>query len=283
MNFGTCPHCSRALVLPAPGVLPLHCPYCGQAIGGLRVDPEAAAPARPDHPRPRPSPVIADADAASATQATATAHAWDDAAATPVEPTPESSSPSSPEAGATTEAGSDPAPFPPIPDSIQPGFSRPSPPLGRGLHGAIICGLIVLLGLQWLLADRHTLAADAHWRSVLEPLCAVLRCELPPWREPTALRMLERRIAADPARPGVLRVHARFRNEARWAQAWPQLQLTLSDASGRRLGARSFAPADYLGTTPQAQALIGSGQDATIAFDVLEPAGEVVSFNFDFR
>lgn len=150
----------------------------------------------------------------------------------------------------------------------------------RGI--AIVAALAVLLVVQVLLADRAQLAADARWRPLVQGACAVLRCDVPAWREPAAFTLLQRDVRPNPAKRGVLHVAASFRNDAQWAQAWPTLVLTLSDADGRAVGFRAFTPAEYLGKAP-AQATIASGASATVALDVVEPGPGVVAFTFDFR
>ena len=168
-----------------------------------------------------------------------------------------------------------------------PTFLEPPPNDAAGARApwrgaAILAVLALLLFVQVLLADRATLAADARWRPLVQGACAVLRCEVPDWREPAALTLLQRDVRPAPGRPGVLHVDASFRNDAQWAQAWPTLLLTLSDADGRAVGFRAFAPAEYLGKAP-AQATLAAGASATVALDVVEPGPGVVAFTFDFR
>jgi hypothetical protein len=145
-----------------------------------------------------------------------------------------------------------------------------------------ITGLVLLLVLQLLLADRAQLAADARWRPWITSLCGVLHCAVPPWREAGAFTLLGRDVRPHPTIPGALRVTASFRNDARWPQPWPHLALTLSDVEGREAGARSFSAAEYLGAAPT-QPGLGSGQTATIAMDVIEPAPRIVAFTFEFH
>lgn len=142
--------------------------------------------------------------------------------------------------------------------------------------------LAVALVLQILLADRARLAADTRWRPVVSGLCGILGCSIPPWREPSAFTMLERDVRAYPATAGVLRVSATFRNDARWPQPWPTLLLTLSDVDGRMVGTRAFLPADYLDAASVAGQL-APGQRASVAFDVREPAPDIVAFTFEFK
>lgn len=148
-------------------------------------------------------------------------------------------------------------------------------------HWALVAGLALLLVLQSVLADRTRLAADAGHRPWVTALCGVLRCSLPAWREPTALTMTSREIRPLPGQAGVLQVQASIRNDARWAQAWPDLRLSLSDADGRVIGTGVFPPAQYLGENPGA-ALLEPGQSARIAFRVQEPAASTVAFTFEF-
>lgn len=148
---------------------------------------------------------------------------------------------------------------------------------------ATLGALAIALVLQVLLADRARLAGDAGWRPALATLCNVLGCSLPPWREPQAFAMLDRDVRPVPGAPGVLLAQATFRNEARWAQPWPVLMLTLKDADGRTLGARALRPAEYLPRDSAASATISPGQSAQVAIRVREPSANVVAFSFDFR
>ena len=69
--------------------------------------------------------------------------------------------------------------------------------------------------------DPEQLAASPELRPLLVSLCRSLHCTLPAWHEPAAITMLARDVIAQPDRPGVLRVQASFRNDARWPQPWP--------------------------------------------------------------
>lgn len=155
-------------------------------------------------------------------------------------------------------------------------------PGSRWKTHAAIAGLAVLLGLQLLLADRAQLAADARWRPLLSSLCGALHCSLPPWREPAAFVLLARDVRPHPTLANTLHVTATFRNDARWPQPWPRLRLTLSDVDGRPVAARDFNAREYLGAAPT-QNELASGQSATVAMDVREPAARSVAFDFELH
>ncbi|WP_228135941.1 DUF3426 domain-containing protein [Xanthomonas sp. NCPPB 1128] len=146
-----------------------------------------------------------------------------------------------------------------------------------------LLGLGLLLALQILIADRQRLGADPRWRPWVAGVCQVLRCSVPAWREPAAFTMLSREVRPLPGHAGTLQVQATFRNDARWAQAWPLLQLSLADTDGRTIGSRVLRPQEYLGRSRPDSATLAPGQSAQIAFQVREPAAETAAFSFDFH
>jgi len=186
----------------------------------------------------------------------------------PAEPEPVSAPPSPPQE----------------PSATAPSFTRApaAAPRAPRWHWGLVGGLVVLLVVQIMVADRANLAADAGSRPWVAGLCSVLRCSLPAWHEPTAFSMISRDVRPVPTQPGALQVQASFRNDARWAQAWPQLRLSLSDADGRVIGTAVFAPQDYLGPGGDAASVLEPGQSAQIAFRVREPAASTVAFTFEF-
>src|SRR5690606_32440804 len=185
-------------------------PAPGPAAPAWQGQPIPAAPAAPAStltpiPEPEPTPQ-AEADPAPESGPVA-------AGPTPPAPATEP---------APSGAGAEPA-VAAAPERPAPGFLRRGAANG-GLDRrlvAIAAGLALLLVVQLLLADRARLAADAGWRPVVATLCGVLRCSLPPWREPAAIVVEQRDVRPVPGRPGVLRVSATIRNDARWDQAWP--------------------------------------------------------------
>ena len=167
--------------------------------------------------------------------------------------------------------------------SRTPSFALRDAPAATRRRGEWLALAVLVLAFagQLFFGERAVLAANAQWRPLVVAACDVARCSLPPWREPTAFTMLARDVIAVPQHPGVLRVQASFRNDARWAQAWPALVLTLSDADNRTLGARRFLPRDYLGDAPSST-LLAPGQASQLAFDIVEPAPNVIAFDFRF-
>jgi hypothetical protein len=167
-----------------------------------------------------------------------------------------------------------------------PEFAAPKPPPATSRWQTIApWGIAVVLAatlaLQVLVADRVRLAADPAWRPRIVALCAALHCSVPEWREPAAFHVTAREVRPHPTAAGVLLVSATFRNDARFAQPWPRLQLALANPEGEALGLRRFKPAEYLGGAP-ASPRIGAVQSATIALAVVDPGKRAVGFDLAF-
>ena len=168
--------------------------------------------------------------------------------------------------------------------SRAPSFLREqAPPRARRGEWIALALLALALPAQLFFSQRTQLAADARWRPLVSAACDTLGCNVPAWREPAAFSMLSRDVIAVPGRPGVLRVQASFRNDARWAQAWPALRLSLSDADGRVIGRRTLQPGDYLDPAQGPLPLLEPAQSAQVAFLLREPSAATVAYTFEFR
>ena len=157
----------------------------------------------------------------------------------------------------------------------------PRRPLPWGWWLAAVLLALALL-LQLMLADRARLAGDPAWRPRLEAVCGVLGCDLPAWREPRAFRVTSREVRRHPDAPGALLVTTSFRNDARWPQPWPVLEVALHDIDGHALGLRRFQPVEYLGSPP-ATDTIAPGQSASATLEILDPSQRALAFELDFH
>ena len=291
-----------------------HCAFCGvslrepppQVEADAEIEPEAEAetstPAE-EPSSPTSAAIVAPVDIAGIAETTAipahdpapeapeTTEAADLAAAPEPETEPETEpeagedadTPETPETPEITAPAASRAPRTRTPSfARKPSTASTAQQRARRIEWSVVAGLAALLVLQSVAADFGQLAGNATTRPWLQRACAFVRCTLPPWREPQALRLLQRDVSANPDRPGVLRISASFRNDARWAQPWPRLRVTLSDADGRAIAARDFVANEYLGAMPTANG-IASGQVAGVAVDVVDPSPHVTAFTFEFR
>ncbi|MCL4183442.1 MAG: zinc-ribbon domain-containing protein [Burkholderiaceae bacterium] len=106
--------------------------------------------------------------------------------------------------------------------------------------------LVVLLGLQWAIAQRSMIAARLPALApVMSTLLAPFGLSVGPPRDLESLTIESFELQAS-ATPGVLAMSALLRNRADYAVQWPSMQLTLTDTANRVLVRKVLLPADYL-------------------------------------
>ncbi|BBJ00594.1 membrane protein [Ferrigenium kumadai] len=76
--------------------------------------------------------------------------------------------------------------------------------------------------------------------------CQPLKCEVPLPHNNELMGIESSDLEADPAHGNLITLHALLRNRASYAQAFPELELTLNDIDDKALARRVFRPADYL-------------------------------------
>jgi predicted Zn finger-like uncharacterized protein len=147
-------------------------------------------------------------------------------------------------AGSAARAVSAAADDEPLPEFLEDEPPRPRYAIAWGLAALIALGTLVgQLAYQYRI-ELATLAPEL--RPALEEGCRVLGCEVHLPRRPELLSIESSDLQADPAREGLIVLHAVIRNRASFAQALPALELTLTDEAERPVVRRVLRPQDYL-------------------------------------
>ncbi|MEP6483777.1 MAG: zinc-ribbon and DUF3426 domain-containing protein [Rudaea sp.] len=166
-----------------------------------------------------------------------------------------------------------------------PGFarSRHVAPLRRNWPWAVgSCLLVLSLAAQISYAERAVLLDDSHTRPLLDRLCGTIGCRLPTRHDPATLQLLSRDIRPHPSVPNALIISATLRNDAPFAQAFPAVEVTLSDLDENRIAMRRFSPQEYLGDNRSVAHGLAAGGTAALVFEVADPGKNAVAFEFKF-
>jgi len=180
--------------------------------------------------------------------------------------------PSDEEEGENAPVGVAPDAFPPVrsadADDVTPALAIPAPttrrqrwPLAAGVAAALL-----LLGGQAAYQFRTPIAtALPALRPALESACAVAGCDVPLPQLPERLVIETSDLRAlDPSRPNRVVLATTVRNSAPVAQAYPMLELSLTDARDKLTARKVFSAQDYLDTPPAK----GAGLAADAEFSV---------------
>lgn len=124
--------------------------------------------------------------------------------------------------------------------------------------------LILLLAGQAVFHFRSEIAVAAPvTRPMLETLSRSLEVDLPLPRHVERVSIETSDLQADPARGNLLALNATLRNQANYAQAYPALELSLTDTADAAIARRVFLPDEYLPQTlPDRKAFAANGEIA---------------------
>ena len=134
--------------------------------------------------------------------------------------------------------------------ALNPWQTVPVPPSRWKSFSLLLLSLLLLTGLllQMIYHWRGDLAllfpSTQPW---LQQACALVDCELPLPRLDKLVSIEDSDLQADATNPRVMVLSALIRNRAPFTQAYPSVELTLTNEQGETVTRRVLAPRDYLG------------------------------------
>ncbi|WP_158882812.1 zinc-ribbon and DUF3426 domain-containing protein [Rhodanobacter sp. L36] len=143
--------------------------------------------------------------------------------------------------------------------------------------------LALLLGIQLAWAERDVLIRDPTTGGWLRGACGTLGCRLPLIAAPEQIELVASNVQAHPSVAGALMISASVRNDAIFAQPYPVLTITLSNAQGQRLSMRRLQPHEYLDDRAVLARGLAPGENAVLLLEVQDPGDQAVAFEFGFE
>ncbi|MEW9625525.1 zinc-ribbon and DUF3426 domain-containing protein [Rhodanobacter geophilus] len=143
--------------------------------------------------------------------------------------------------------------------------------------------LALALALQLAWVGRDQLIRAQPLGGWLRDACAALGCRLPLVAAPEQLHLLASNVESHPNAAHALMISLSLRNEAAFAQPWPVVVVTLSDARGRRLVMRRLLPTDYLDDPGILHRGLAPGATTALLLEVQDPGDQAVAYEFGFE
>ena len=150
------------------------------------------------------------------------------------------------------------------------------------LWSLLALALIVLLGGQYIWAERERLYAYPELQPWVQRYCDVLGCRLPPRRDLADIELLSRNVFSHPNVPDALMITATLVNQAPFPQPYPDLELSLADLQGHPVAKRRFHPDEYLQRELPPDALMEPGVPVVVSLEILDPGSHALAFEFEF-
>lgn len=131
----------------------------------------------------------------------------------------------------------------------------------------VLAAVLLVMGIagQGLFHFRSEIAvALPSLRPTIEQLCQSLKVELPLPRRVELVSIEASDLQADPAHGNLLVLSASLRNQATYGQAYPALELSLTDTADAAIARRVFRPAEYLPQTLQDSKVFAANSDIAV-------------------
>lgn len=143
--------------------------------------------------------------------------------------------------------------------------------------GSTLLGLLLAAQLVYFMRTpiAARIPATKPW---LVAACAALDCSVPLPRDADAIKISSSDLLSDPAHPTRIQVSLLIANEAGYAEAYPHIELTLTDTDDVPLARRIFTPAEYLNLPAKAAAGIKPGSEASV--DLLLDIGNLAATGY---
>lgn len=173
-----------------------------------------------------------------------------------------------------------------IPDILVDDLAAAGQPRRRGASllwsfGALL--MVLVLAGQFIYIFRDELARNDHVRPWLAKACATLGCQLQLPHNTELYRLLNRDIIVPPDQPDTLLISASIANIASHTQAYPVVEVVLSDNAGRAIAMRRIAPEEYLHKDEDPQQGMPPNVPLAFSLRVRKPVQDVNTFQFSFR
>ncbi|MEQ8496022.1 MAG: DUF3426 domain-containing protein [Gammaproteobacteria bacterium] len=159
--------------------------------------------------------------------------------------------------------------------------ARPPRARRRWLIACVLLG--AALAVQLALVERAALAgALPATQPLITALCARLPCPPDAADDGSGLRLVARDVREHPQYEDALLVNATLVNSGASATAFPVIELVLLDGGGHAIGARRFAPGEYLDHSIAVDAGMPPEQPVFIVIELAVPGRTATSFEFRF-
>jgi predicted Zn finger-like uncharacterized protein len=149
----------------------------------------------------------------------------------------------------------------------------PGRPVLWGLGNLLL--LTVLAG-HFVFFYRDELATIPSWRPLVTEFCHHAGCKIRPRRDIALIEQLQTTIAPHPKYENALRIRTTLVNRASFSQAYPWLEVSLTNNAGTVLARRAFTPAQYQETPATGE--LTPNVVAAALLDVTNPDGKAVGY-----
>jgi predicted Zn finger-like uncharacterized protein len=156
----------------------------------------------------------------------------------------------------------------------------PAPTPRKHRWVSVVAALLLVLTLVAQAAYFYRIQLAAHLpglKPLLTQYCGLLGCSVELPRQADLMSIESSELESDRMQGNLITLHALLHNRAPYAQAYPNLELTLTDMQDAAIARRVFQPAEYLKAGDEIQKGLAANRELALALRMdttdLKPAG----------
>lgn len=157
-------------------------------------------------------------------------------------------------------------------------YNNDLPPSSAKIWRYALLAVIVLLSVQIFYFEHARLVQNKTIRPVLEKVCQVLYCKLPPYRNLSELTIVHGSFK--PISENDYKLEVVFSNQGPFPQAYPAIKLGLLKFNGDIIASRIFYPKDYLPENFD-KTVIPSDEMVEISLEIVPPEVKIGGYTID--
>ena len=162
-----------------------------------------------------------------------------------------------------------------------PDFGAPRRKRRSLLWGIGILFLLLVLLAQFVHWQRDTFLQHAVAGPWLERIYSEAGFDLSPPPDLAALKVSRTEVSSHPDHPRALHLTALLENRSENTQTWPDLRVDLQDRWGDTVGARFFAPGEYLRDAAASAHPMSARGRYPVSLSIMDPGSNAVGFQIE--
>lgn len=151
-------------------------------------------------------------------------------------------------------------------------------------------GILLLtasLYIEYVWFNRDQFSQITEFKTLIDNTCKQFECKKLSVREPSKIELITRNVYSHPNEKNALIVDITMKNNAKYAQPYPVLQIDFSDIRGGAVAARRFFPDDYLSiedtqNKEKQPLLIQPDTSTSVTLEIKDPGKQAMTYEFNF-
>ncbi len=169
-----------------------------------------------------------------------------------------------------------------VPEKYRDTYSPEShSPLSTVLWSLGILTLTVTLVLEYIWFNRDQFMPVPELQASFKKICKHVECGSFSLRAPEKIELITRNVYSHPKEKGALLVDVTMKNNARFAQAYPVMQIEFSNIRGATVAARRFFPEEYRPLDAHNK-LLEPNTSTSVTLEIQDPGKQAMTYEFNF-